>query len=69
MNRNQYFAVSIFIIIIMYLIQYIIHPAANPIHHESVYYGVRDGMFGVFMWVSLPLAILFSVLGYLEKKK
>ena len=68
MNKNQYFAVSGFILIMMFFIQYVINPAGNSFHHESVYYGVRDGILSVMMWLSFPLMFLFLALAYFEKK-
>ncbi len=68
MNKNQYFTTSIFIFIMMFLIPMIITSGISA-HHDSVYFGVRDGILSVMMWMSWPLMILFVVLGLLEEKK
>ena len=66
MNRKQYFAVSGFLLALMFLIPNII---TYGINHESVYYGVRDGILSAIMWLSFPLIILFYVLAWLEPKE
>ena len=39
------------------------------VHHDSVYFGVRDGILSALTWLAYPLMILFSVLAFFEKIK
>ena len=68
MNRNQYFAVSLFFLVLLFSFPYLVL-STTTIHHESVYYGVRNGILSVIIWLSFPLIILFSILALLEHKK
>lgn len=66
MNRNQYFMISLFFLVLLFLLPYIV---GTPLNVEgSTYLSVRNAIFSVIIWLSYPLMILFQILGWLEPK-
>jgi len=66
MNNKQYYAISIFFFVLLFYLPVII---SYGINHESIYFGVRDGILSVIMYLAPLLMILFFVLAVLESKK
>lgn len=68
MNQKQYFAISLFFLVLLFMLPVIIMMTSS-IHHDSAYFGARDGILSALIYISFPLMILFSVLGSLEHKR
>ena len=66
MNSNQYLVVGFFFVVLMF---YLPITMSGMVHHESVYFGVKDGIHSAIIWLSFPLSLLFFVLAWLEAKK
>ena len=70
MNRNQYVVVSVFVMFLMFYLPIISEVGqGNMMIHDSVYFGVKNGIISVFMWISFPLFFLFLTLAWFESGK
>ena len=64
MNKKQYYALGIFFLVLLFLLPVIID---SSVHHDSPYFGARDGILSAIIWLSYPLMILFFIMAWLEK--
>ena len=80
MNRNQYFAISWFFFILMFILIGILSFSQSiegftsaiserTVSPTDVYFQVRNAIFDVLIYLSFPLFILFQILAWLEPKK
>jgi len=80
MNRNQYFAISWFCLILMFLLiayhtfiwQGIYASSSfssNDLSVGATYVTIKFAIFSVIITLLFPLFILFRILGWLEPKK
>ena len=80
MNRKQYFAVSWFFLILMFILMGFLSFSQSiegfpsmmgreGISPADIYFQVRNAIFDVMVYLSFPLFVLFQILGWLEPKK
>ena len=75
MNRNQYFAISWFFFVLMFLLillhtKFFLEPSLifNP-NSLSIYSNIKWAIVSIMIYLSFPLSVLFQILAWLEKKE
>lgn len=68
MNRNQYFALSWFFFVLMFILIWIHGLGCWGLYYASSYTITKCAIFSVMIYLCFPLFILFQILGWLKKK-
>jgi len=67
-NHNQYFTISWFIFALMFLLVLIRNLGCRGLYYLSPYILTKCAIFSVLIFISVPLFVLFQILGYSRRK-
>lgn len=79
MNRNQYFVVSGFFLVLMFILMWLhttfflsmstsLMTSTSNVNTYGIYYGVKWALISFMIYLCFPLFVLFQILAWLEKK-